>query len=166
MLPKLILLMGVSGSGKSAIAMALARRLGWDFYEADDFHSPENIGKMAAGIPLNDEDRAPWLASLHGLISSCLKAGRPAILACSALKERYRQQLVEDSNSVTFVYLKGNLDLIKSRFASRTGHYMKLTMLQSQFDALEEPRDALVIDASLSVDKVVTQILEKTMGKK
>jgi gluconokinase len=158
--------MGVSGSGKSAIGTALAHRLGWDFYDADDFHSPDNIGKMAAGIPLTDEDRAPWLGSLHGLISSCLKAGHPSVLACSALKEQYRQQLLEDSNNVKVVYLKGNIDLIRSRLASRTGHYMKLTMLQSQFDALEEPRNALVIDASLSVDEVVTQILEKTMDKK
>jgi gluconokinase len=166
MQPKFILLMGVSGCGKSTIGKALAQKSGWDFYDADDFHLPKNIAKMAGGTPLADEDRAPWLALLHELISSCLKANRPAVLACSALKERYRQQLLEDNDGAQIVYLKGSFNLIRSRMASRTRHYMKLTMLQSQFDALEEPHEALVIDASLSIDKIVTKILEKTTVKK
>jgi len=166
MQPKLFLLMGVSGCGKSTIGKALAHQLGWDFYDADDFHQPHNIAKMAGGIPLADEDRAPWLASLHELISSCLDANRSAVLACSALKESYRQQLLEDNDGVQIIYLKGSFTLIRSRMISRASHYMKLSMLQSQFDALEEPRDALVIDASLSVEEVVAQILENTTVKK
>jgi gluconokinase len=166
MQPKLFLLMGVSGCGKSTIGKALAHQLGWDFYDADDFHQPHNIAKMAGGIPLADEDRAPWFASLHELISSCLNANRSAVLACSALKESYRQQLLEDNDGVQIIYLKGSFTLIRSRMISRASHYMKLSMLQSQFDALEEPRDALVIDASLSVEEVVAQILKKTTVKK
>jgi len=166
MQPKFILLMGVSGCGKSTIGKALAQQLGWDFYDADDFHQPNNIAKMAGGIPLTDEDRAPWLALLHDLISSCLKANHSAVLACSALKERYRQQLLKDNNGVQIVYLKGSFNLIRSRMISRARHYMKLTMLQSQFDAMEEPRNALVIDASLSVDKIVKKILEETTVEK
>ncbi len=166
MQPKLFLLMGVSGCGKSTIGKALAHQLGWDFYDADDFHQPHNIAKMAGGIPLADEDRAPWLASLHELISSCLNANRSAVLACSALKESYRQQLLEDNDGVQIIYLKGSFTLIRSRMISRASHYMKLSMLQSQFDALEEPRDALVIDASLSVEEVVALILENTTVKK
>ncbi len=162
---KFFLLMGVSGCGKTTIGKALAQQLGWDFYDADDFHQPKKIAKMAGGIPLTDEDRAPWLASLQGLISDCLKANKPSVLACSALKERYRQQLLKDNDGVLIVYLKGSLNLIRLRMASRPRHYMKLALLQSQFDALEEPRDALVIDASLSVDKIVTQILKKTTVK-
>lgn len=166
MQPKLILLMGVSGSGKSTVGKALAHQLGWDFYDADDFHPPENIAKMADGIPLTDEDRAPWLAALHELISSCLKEDHSAVLACSALKERYRQQLLEDNPGVLIVYLKGSFHLIRSRMTSRSNHYMKSSMLQSQFEALEEPRQALVVDASLPVEEVVVQILEKTIVKK
>lgn len=166
MQPKLFLLMGVSGCGKSTIGKALAHQLGWDFYDADDFHQPHNIAKMAGGIPLADEDRAPWLASLHELISSCLNANRSAVLACSALKESYRQQLLEDNDGVQIIYLKGSFTLIRSRMISRASHYMKLSMLQSQFDALEEPHDTLVIDASLSVEEVVALILENTTVKK
>lgn len=166
MQPKFFLLMGVSGCGKTTIGKALAHRLGWDFYDADGFHPPANVAKMAGGIPLSDKDRAPWLAALHELISSCLKADRSAVLACSALRERYRQQLLGDNIGVQIVYLKGSFNLIRARMASRSRHYMQSTMLQSQFDALEEPCDALVIDASLSVNEIVAQILEKTIEKK
>jgi gluconokinase len=166
MQPKFFLLMGVSGCGKTTIGKALAHRLGWDFYDADDFHPPANVAKMAGGIPLSDKDRAPWLAALHELISSCLKADRSAVLACSALRERYRQQLLGDNIGVQIVYLKGSFNLIRARMTSRSRHYMQSTMLQSQFDALEEPCDALVIDASLSVDEIVAHILEKTIEKK
>src|SRR6266496_1317219 len=111
--------MGVAGSGKTSVGKSLAEHLGWDFYDADDVHSPENIAKMAAGIPLNDTDRAPWLALLHELISSCLKEDRPGVLACSALKERYRGQLLEGNDPVQIVYLKGSYRQLWSRIAAR-----------------------------------------------
>jgi len=153
--------MGVSGCGKSTIGKGLARQLGWNFFDADDYHQPESIAKMADGIPLIDEDRAPWLASLHELITGCLKAGHPGVLACSALKERYRQQLLGNMDGVQIVYLKGSYELIKARMASRAGHYLKLSLLQSQFDTLEEPQHALVVDASLPMNETIAQIIKK-----
>ncbi len=157
---RFIIVMGVSGSGKTSVGEALAQELGWDFYDADDFHPPENVAKMANGIPLNDSDRAPWLASLHDLIDSSLKADHPGVLACSALKERYRQQLMDSNSQVQLVYLRGTYDLIWSRMSRRRDHYMKPHMLQSQFDTLEEPANALTVDISEPVNKIVQQILE------
>ena len=157
---RFFIVMGVSGCGKSRIGKLLAEHLGWDFYDADDFHPPENVTKMANGIPLDESDRAPWLASLNELISSSLKADRPGVLACSALKERYRQQLMEGNDGVQIVYLKGSYDLIWSRMEKRTDHYMKPHMLKSQFDALEEPSNALTMDISRSVDDIVQEILK------
>ena len=156
---RFFIVMGVSGCGKSSVGKGLAEHLGWDFYDADDFHPPENVAKMANGIPLDDSDRAPWLASLHDMISSSLKADKPGILACSALKERYRQQLTDGNDGVRIVYLKGSYDLIWSRMETRTDHYMKPHMLKSQFDALEEPINALTIDISLSLDDIVQEII-------
>jgi len=158
------IVMGVSGSGKSSVGKVLADQLRWIFYDADDFHPPENVAKMAAGIPLDDSDRTPWLAALHNLISSSLKENQPGVLACSALKERYRQQLTNGNEDVQIIYLKGDYDLISSRMAERTDHYMKPHMLKSQFDALEEPTNALVINVSMSVDEIVKGIL-KSMEK-
>lgn len=157
--------MGVSGCGKTSVGKQLAKTLGWDFYDADDFHSPANIAKMASGTPLTDEDRAPWLESLRALVSSCLETNRPGVLACSALKEHYRQTLLNGNPGAQLVYLKGSYDLIWSRMASRPGHYMKPEMLRSQFDALEEPHNALVVDISLSVEQLVTQILSNLTAK-
>jgi gluconokinase len=154
-----IILMGVAGSGKTTVGKALAKQLGWDFYDADDFHPRENITKMASGVPLTDADRVPWLATLHQLITSSLEANRPGVLACSALKERYRQQLLEGNKGVKIVYLKGSYDLIWSRMAQRGAHYMKPQMLQSQFEALEEPTNALTIDISLPMENIVREIL-------
>ncbi|MFZ5856857.1 MAG: NADP-dependent phosphogluconate dehydrogenase [Chloroflexota bacterium] len=161
---RFFILMGVSGSGKTAVGKALAKHLGWDFFDADDFHPPANVAKMASGIPLDDSDRAPWLGSLHELISSRLKANRPAVLACSALKERYRQQLLDSHADMQLVYLKGSYDLIWSRMEARAGHYMKPSMLKSQFDALEEPVNALTVDIALSVDEIVGQIANLSKG--
>ncbi len=154
--------MGVSGSGKTSVGKALAQSLRWDFYDADDFHPPENVAKMGSGIPLDDSDRTSWLASLYELISSSLKADRPGVLACSTLKERYRQQLIDDHADVQLVYLKGSYDLIWSRMAVRKEHYMQPEMLQSQFDALEEPTNALTINISIPVKKILSKILEQT----
>jgi gluconokinase len=156
---RFVIVMGVSGCGKSSVGESLAQSLGWDFYDADDFHPPENVAKMADGIPLDDSDRAPWLASLHELISSSLKADRPGVLACSALKEHYRQKLMDSNDGVQIVYLKGSYDLIWSRMKKRTDHYMKPQMLKSQFETLEEPSNALTIDISLSVDEIVREVI-------
>jgi gluconokinase len=157
---RFFIVMGVSGCGKSSVGKSLAEKLGWDFYDADDFHPPANIQKMADGIPLDDSDRAPWLVSLHELISSSLKTDRPGVLACSALKERYRQQLMDGNDDVQLVYLKGDYDLIWSRMITRKEHYMKPHMLQSQFDTLEEPPNALTVDIALSVDDILQEILK------
>lgn len=156
---RFFIVMGVSGSGKSVVGKALAQSLGWDFFDADDFHPPANVAKMAGGIPLDDSDRAPWLDTLRELISSSLKADRPAVLACSALKERYRQRLMDGNDGVRLVYLKGSYDLIWSRMIARPGHFMKPTMLQSQFNTLEEPVDAITVDIALSVEEIVKKIL-------
>jgi gluconokinase len=157
---RFFIVMGVSGCGKSSVGKALAQALGWDFYDADDFHPPANVAKMASGIPLDDSDRAPWLASLHDLISSSLKTDQPGVLACSALKEQYRQRLMHSNDGVQIVYLQGSYDLIWSRMERRADHYMKPHMLKSQFDTLEEPVNALTIDISMSVDDIVQEILK------
>jgi len=159
---RFFILMGVSGSGKTSVGETLAKELGWDFYDADDYHPPENVAKMASGTPLNDSDRAPWLARLHEMISTSLKADRPGVLACSALKERYRQQLLDGNQDVQIVYLKGSYDLIWSRMENRTDHYMKPHMLKSQFDTLEEPKNALTMDISMSVDDIVETIISRS----
>ena len=157
---RFFIVMGVSGSGKTSVGKLLAGKSGWDFYDADDFHPSANIAKMAAGIPLDDTDRVPWLASLHDLISSSLKTDRPGVLACSALKERYRQQLMNGNESVQLIYLKGSYDLIWSRISARKDHFMKPHMLHSQFDALEEPTNALTVDISLSINEIIRVILQ------
>jgi gluconokinase len=161
MKPCFFIIMGVSGCGKTSVGQKLAERLGWDFYDADDFHPPENIAKMASGIPLSDKDRAPWLDSLRALVASCLQNDRPGVLACSALKERYRQKLLDGNPGAQLVYLKGSYDLIWSRMTQRPGHYMKPEMLKSQFDALEEPRNALTIDISLPVEQIVNLLYKE-----
>ena len=158
---RFIIVMGVSGSGKTSVGKVLAEHLKWDFYDADDFHPPKNVAKMAGGIPLDDSDRAPWLAALHDLISSSLKQNKSGVLACSALKERYRQQLMNGSDGVQLVYLKGSYDLIWSRMETRPNHYMKPHMLHSQFDALEEPSNALTVDISLSVEEISQFVIKQ-----
>lgn len=159
--PRFIIVMGVSGSGKTSVGRLLAEHLGWDFYDADDFHPPANIAKMANGIPLDDSDRAPWLDSLNELISSCLTQMHPGVLACSALKARYRAKLLEGNDDVLIVYLKGSYDLIWSRMENRTDHYMKPHMLKSQFETLEEPESALIVDISLSMEEIMRRILQQ-----
>ena len=116
---RFLIVMGVAGCGKTTVGKALAERLGWDFYDADDFHPPENIARMSQGIPLTDADRAPWLIALHDLISFALAQGQLGVLACSALKDRDRQQLLEGHDDVKIVFLKGNYDLLRSRLSAR-----------------------------------------------
>jgi gluconokinase len=149
--------MGVTGSGKTTVGKALAKSLHWQFADADDFHSPANIAKMRAGIPLDDVDRAPWLAALRTQIDKWLQAGTKAVLACSALKQAYREQLVA-SSEVRVVYLCGGRGLIAKRLKERRGHYMDPNLLPSQFAALEEPTNALMVDVDASVVEIVRQI--------
>lgn len=157
---KFILLMGVSGSGKTTLGKALSARLDWPFFDGDSFHTPENIARMKNGIPLNDEDRMPWLNRLSQLITTSLEENRGGILACSALKEAYRKILLPNREAVLLVYLKGSYELIWSRMVQRPSHYMKAEMLKSQFEALEEPTDALTVDISKPLDEIVTTILD------
>lgn len=158
---KVIVLMGVSGCGKTAVGQALAVKTGWPFFDGDDYHPPENVAKMASGIPLNDDDRLPWLARLHDLISEHLARDEAAIVACSALKRKYRDQLRAGNQGVEFVHLQGSFDLIWGRMTARKAHYMKPEMLQSQFDALEAPtgQEALPADISVDVDSIVEVIV-------
>jgi gluconokinase len=158
-----ILVMGVAGSGKTTVGKALSDALGWAFYDADDFHSPENVRKMASGVPLNDEDRHPWLERLHGLIVERTDQGENGVLACSALKQKYRTILSADSD-VEVVYLKAQPDLIRSRLDRRRGHYMPPQLIESQFRDLEEPQAAWVVDAACSTEQAVAVIRSK-LGK-
>ncbi len=155
MSPSILIVMGVSGCGKTTVGRALGEALGWDFFDGDDFHPPANKAKMSQGLPLNDEDRAGWLAALADLIRQRLAAGQPAVLACSALKETYRDVLRVDPRAVQFVYLKGDYDLIWERMQRRQGHYMKASMLASQFATLEEPHDAWEVDIRLPPEEMV-----------
>ena len=152
--------MGVSGCGKSTVGYLLSQRLGWPFYDADHYHPAENIAKMAQGIPLTDADRLPWLEHLADLIQEHLTRGESLVLACSALKEHYRTRLERGQPEVQFVYLQGSFELILARMQAREGHYMKANLLKSQFDALEEPEDALVVPIDQPVEEIVDAVIE------
>ena len=152
-----IILMGVSGAGKTTVGQLLASQLGWAFADADDYHSATNVEKMRTGIPLTDADRAPWLATLRSLIAGWIKAEKNAVLACSALKHTYRETL-QLSAEVKFVYLKGSPSLLHQRLHSRPGHFMTEQMLASQLAALEEPDDGVVIDVDASPAEIVAKI--------
>ena len=156
-----VVVMGVSGSGKSTVGKALAEALGCPFYDGDDYHSAENIARMSSGIPLTDEDRRIWLDQLRALIHKQIIEKELAIVACSALKKSYRERLQVDEDHVAFVYLKGHYEQIWQRMQGRT-HYMRPEMLESQFNALEEPAlsEALILDIGQDVDRIVEQILE------
>jgi len=152
--------MGAAGSGKTTVGKLLAAQLGWDFFDADNFHSHANIEKMSHGIPLHDEDRIPWLHSLRDAMLQWDSNGRNAILACSALKRSYRERLQINSN-VQLVYLKGSFELFRARLHSRKGHYAGEQILAGQFADLEEPADALTIDAAQSPEQIVAEIRER-----
>lgn len=157
-----IVVMGVSGCGKSTIAARLAERLGWQLAEADAFHSPGNVAKMRSGIPLTDADREPWLDAIARWIDAARAAGRPGVVACSALKRRYRDRLIGARPDVRLVYLKGEYELVARRMAARAGHYMPLTLLRSQFETLEEPapdEHAVVIGIEPGPGEMVEAIL-------
>lgn len=144
--PSVILVMGVSGSGKTTIGRALASSLGWTYADADDFHPPANVAKMSAGIPLTDADRAPWLDALRARIAADLAADTPLVLACSALKQAYRDRLFVNRQRMRLVYLRASREFLAARLAARSGHYMPASLLDSQLADLEEPADALVAD--------------------
>lgn len=152
--------MGVAGSGKSTVGQALAEAIDASFLEADHFHPSANIAKMARGEPLHDEDRWPWLEALASAIVSHLEHRRCVVVACSALKARYRQRLLGDRDDVLTVYLHGDFPTIHARLASRTGHFMTERMLRSQFNILERPDDALDMDVALPVETIVKTILQ------
>ncbi|MBT3602187.1 MAG: gluconokinase [Candidatus Latescibacteria bacterium] len=153
-----IIVMGVSGSGKSTVGMLLAEKLGYSYHDADDFHPQENIDKMASGQPLNDEDRKPWLLRLNGMLKEASQTKNYAILACSALKQAYRDLLADGVDGCCVVYLKGDYDTIYERMASREDHYMGARMLESQFETLEEPTDALTVGIGDEPEAIVAQI--------
>ena len=153
----IIVLMGVSGSGKTTVGRLLSEELGWKYYEADDYHPSANIEKMSSGIPLNDADRRPWLETLRDLIRDCLERKENAVLACSALKESYREFLLIDERVILF-YLKGDYEIIRQRLGHRRGHYMNPKLLDSQFDTLEEPEAATHVDISSSPEEIVKNI--------
>ncbi|MFT4849304.1 MAG: gluconokinase [Sediminicola sp.] len=159
----MIVIMGVSGSGKTTIGLQLSDALGIPFFDADDFHSEENVSKMKHNIALNDRDRRPWLESLAIKISEW-DSKNGAVLACSALKESYRKTLATRVNSITWIYLSGSFEVINSRINNRSGHYMKSTLLQSQFDTLEIPDYGIHIDAGLDPKEIVATITSKLEG--
>jgi len=153
----IVVVMGVSGSGKSAVGQALASDLGWPFYDADDFHPPENVAKMAAGTPLIDADRWPWLDRLAADMGEIDKRGDNAVLACSALRQIYRDRISRAGN-VRFVHLAGSYDTIAARIAGRKHAYMPASLLASQFAALEPPVDAIVVSVEDAIPAQVSKI--------
>ena len=152
--------MGVTGSGKTTIGVLLAQRLGWEFADADSFHSPANVEKMRQGIALDDADRAPWLRALHDAMEGWAAEHKNVVLACSALKRSYRDELCVPGET-RFVYLKGSYDLIYRRLKQRHGHFASETILASQFAALEEPDDAITIDIDQTEDEIVAEIVRQ-----
>jgi gluconokinase len=159
MTPCALIVMGVSGSGKSTVGEALAKRLGWRFEDGDKFHPASNVAKMHAGIPLTDDDRWPWLQAIADEIDRGCAAGSPAVIACSALKRSYRDVLVHGRGDVRIVYLRGDQTLIARRLALRKGHFMPPGLLASQFQTLEPPRDDEAVIA-VSIDGPVAAIVD------
>ena len=142
----IVLVMGVSGVGKTTLGAALARELGWRYLDADDYHPPGNVAKMSAGMPLDDADRRPWLGHINAELLRLQAGGESAVLSCSALKEAYRETLRAGVGNFRTVYLHGDFDLVRARAEAREHRYMPASLLQSQFAALEPPADAVAID--------------------
>lgn len=156
---KQIIVMGVSGSGKSVVGETLSKKINFEFFDADSFHSKENVEKMSKGIPLEDSDRIPWLNTMASFLNSRNEKNKSSILACSALKKNYRDILRVSSN-ILFVYLKGEESLIIDRHTTREGHFMPTSLVTSQLNTLEEPKNALYISIDKSVEEIVSTIIE------
>jgi gluconokinase len=157
----IVIVMGVTGSGKTTVGAMLAGACGWEFHDGDDFHPVENVAKMRGGAALDDADRAPWLDRLNRLAIDHERRGAGMVLACSALKQRYRDQLAHGCQSARFVFLDGGKELIRGRLLARQGHYMNPNLLESQFAILERPADALVLDVSADPASLVRRIRER-----
>ena len=158
--PTVLIVMGVAGSGKTTVGSLLAERLGWPFFDADDFHPEANLEKMRGGMALSDADRLPWLERLRELIVDCLGRNQSAVLACSALKESYRRTLAEGDPRVRFVFLQVDPEVLAQRLEQRTGHFFARPLLDSQLSALEAPANALTVDASRTPEEIVQEMRE------
>jgi gluconokinase len=156
----IVILMGTTGAGKTTVGEILSRELGWEFADADDFHSRGNVEKMSKGIALTDEDRKPWLAALREKIAEWIAAGKSAVLACSALKQSYRDELTVGPE-VKWVYLKGSFEEISQRVAARKGHYAKAGLVESQFAVLEEPTNAAVVSVDQAPEEIAAEIRKR-----
>ncbi len=156
----IVIVMGVVGAGKTTVGHLLAEELGWQFADADDFHPPANVEKIRQGISLNDEDRKPWLDRLRAAITCWIAEDRNVVLACSALKRAYRQELAV-APDVRFVYLKGDADLIAQRLRSRQGHFANEQILAGQFADLEEPEEAVTVEIASPPEQIVAEIRRK-----
>ena len=154
-----IVVMGVSGSGKSTVGSAIAAKLGWEFRDGDDFHPPENRAKMSQGIPLSDSDRWPWLDAISKFSREAESSHQNAVIACSALKESYRTRLRTGCHEMRFVFLQGSRDLLASRLKGRTGHFMPPSLLDSQLATLEVPNDALTLDIGQPLETLVCEAI-------
>jgi gluconokinase len=154
----IVILMGVSGSGKTAVGEILARELGWPWFDADDYHPPANVEKMRSGHPLTDADRWPWLDRLNQLLRGQSAKGDSAVVGCAALKQIYRDRLAQGLADVRWVHLKGSFELILSRLQQRKHRYMPASLLQSQFDTLEEPRAAVTVDIADTPEVLASRI--------
>ena len=159
-----IIVMGVSGCGKTTVGRALAEKLNATFLDADDFHPAANVARMRAGTPLNDDDRAPWLATLNDELRTRNERGEQVVLACSALKINYRIAISTELSQVHWIFLEGRFELIATRLRERPNHYMPESLLRSQFDALERPADAITISIELSPDEQVAAALHSVQN--
>jgi gluconokinase len=157
--PRVIVLMGVSGSGKSTIGQQLADRLRWPFFDGDDFHPAENVAKMSEGIPLDDSDRRPWLQAMHDKLAELLAQGSPAVLAASLLKQEYRDLVLNGLQDAQLVYLKADPRVIDERLSKRQGHFFKSRLLTSQLEILEEPANASVVSVDAPTASIVADVM-------